>query len=725
MRAMTRSPHDDASDPATSHRLLLHCEAIFDNASMGVLFTRNRVCECCNPRFAAMFGYADPQALAGQPASVLYRSAEDHAAMGRAAAPILSRGERLDVEWEMRRGDGSTFWARLHAQAVAPGDQSRGTVWIVEDITARRAAEQALRQTLQEQEAILDNVSAGIVFLRDRVIQRCNLRFAELFGLAPDSLPGQTTRLLYASDEEFRLGATAYPLLACGETHSREQLLVRSDGSRFWCRLTGRNVGHGQESVWLLEDVGEQHASREALEQQVHQRTADLAEANARLCHLAHHDELTGLPNRRLLLDRLAQALARARRSGDLVAVMYLDLDRFKTINDSLGHAAGDALLRTIAQRMVGVVREEDTVARLGGDEFVLLLPSLPLASHAVVVGEKIMHSLSRAIDAEGHELHVTPSMGIALFPGDGETPEALLRNADAAMYQAKAAGRDNYQFCSVQMSHGAAPRPLELENDLRHALQRDELFLEFQPRVDLRDGSLQGAEALVRWRHPRHGVLLPGAFIALAEETGLIGRLGEWVLARACRDIQRWREQGVPAFPVAVNLSPRQFRQRDIVQRIGGILRAAGVAAELIELEITETSLMQHTEQTLATLHGLRGMGLRLSIDDFGTGYSSLNYLRRFPVSQLKVDRSFVHDIGADPANAAIVSTVAALARALGLSVVAEGVETAAQLGAVRHCGCEQAQGFLFSRPVPADEVPALVERDWLASFDTVSLNA
>jgi diguanylate cyclase (GGDEF)-like protein len=391
-----------------------------------------------------------------------------------------------------------------------------------------------------------------------------------------------------------------------------------------------------------------------------------------------------------------------------------LDLHRYKTINDSLGHTVGDELLRAVAQRIVATVREGDTVARIGGDEFVLLLPRIDTGPHASLVAGKVMEALSQPLHIDGHDLRVTGSIGIAVFPHDGITADLLLRNADAAMYYAKETGRDNQQFFASAMNVAAAQR-LALENDLHLALERGELMLHYQPRIDLDAARLVGVEALVRWQHPTRGVLHPAGFITLAEETGLISRLGEWVLREACRQHLAWREAGVPEFPIAVNLSPRQFRQRDIAERIGGVLDETRVPPPLLELEITETTLMQQTEQTLATLNRLSRMGLRMAIDDFGIGYSSLSYLKRFPVNQLKIDQSFVRDVGRDPANAAIVSTIATLARNLKLDVVAEGVETAEQLEGVRACGCGQAQGYWFSRAVPGDEVPAMADRQWL----------
>ncbi|NRF67619.1 EAL domain-containing protein [Aquincola sp. S2] len=720
-----RDRHDDAL-----HVLARENQTLLDTVLVGIVFVRERIMLRCNRRFEEIFGYA-PNELDGRSTRVLYPDDEGFD-YGGSPYGALAKGLTHQREQILARKDGSTFWCRLYGRAMDAAQPQLGSVWLFEDVSERKAEELAVRGLLLEQQAILDNASAGIVFLKDRVVQRCNRRFAEMLGYTPEELLQCGTRFMYPSDAAWREAAHVYPVLARGESHAREEPLLHRDGTQLWCRLTGRAVDRAHpelESVWLIEDVTEQRAAREDLELRVRERTAELAHTNQRLLaemaereqvenrvrHLANHDELTGLPNRRLLLDRLAQALALARRANEQLAVMFLDLDRFKTINDSLGHPVGDALLRGVAQRIVGIVREGDTVSRIGGDEFVILLPRIESETQAAFVAGKVMETLAQPLRLEGHELHVTASIGIALFPSDGETPETLLRNADSAMYHAKDAGRDNHQFFAAQMNVTAQQR-LELENDLHHALQRAELFLHYQPRIDLARGRMVGVEALLRWLHPRRGVIHPGGFIALAEETGLIVRLGEWVLREVCRQILEWQRQGLPAFPVAVNLSPRQFGQRHIAERIGEILLETGVSSSLIELEITETSLMQHTEQTLGTLSRLHKMGLRLAIDDFGIGYSSLSYLKRFPVDQLKIDQSFVRDIGVDPTNAAIVAAIATLAHNLKLAVVAEGVETHEQLDAVRTAGCGQAQGFLFSRPVGAEHVPALALRRWSA---------
>jgi diguanylate cyclase (GGDEF)-like protein/PAS domain S-box-containing protein len=722
------TPRQRSPSAAQLRELARENQTLLDTVLVGIVFVRERVMLRCNRHFEEIFGYG-PHELDGLSTRVLYPD-DAGFALGATPYPLMAQGQVHEREQVLMRKDGSTFWCRLYGRAMDASQPTRGSVWLFEDVSERKAEELAMRGLLLEQAAILENASAGIVFLKDRVVQRCNRRFAEMLGYDDEDVCGRSTRFMYMSTEAFERGASAYPTLARGESHSREEQLLRRDGHPVWCRLTGRAVDPSHpdlESVWIVEDVTEQRAARQELEHRVRQRTAELAEANARLRaeiaereqieqrmrHLANHDELTGLPNRRLLLDRLAQAITLARRSGDQLAVLFLDLDRFKTINDSLGHTVGDELLRTMAQRIVATVREGDTVARIGGDEFVLLLPRIDTGPHASLVAGKVMEALSQPLRIDGHDLRVTGSIGIAVFPHDGATADLLLRNADAAMYYAKETGRDNQQFFASAMNVAAAQR-LALENDLHLALERGELRLHYQPRIDLGSARLVGVEALVRWHHPARGVLHPGGFITVAEETGLISRLGEWVLREACRQQLAWREVGVPEFPIAVNLSPRQFRQRDIAERIGGVLEETRIAPALLELEITETTLMQHTEQTLATLQRLSRMGLALAIDDFGIGYSSLSYLKRFPVDQLKIDQSFVRDVGRDPANAAIVATIATLARNLKLEVVAEGVETTEQLEGVRACGCGQAQGYLFSRAVPGEQVPALAGRQW-----------
>ena len=434
-------------------------------------------------------------------------------------------------------------------------------------------------------------------------------------------------------------------------------------------------------------------------------------EAEQRIIHLASHDSLTGLPNRDLLQDRVQQAIIQAQRVNNPAALLFIDLDYFKTINDSLGHDAGDLLLKEVAKRLVSSVRSEDTVARQGGDEFIVLLPSMSNAQDAGILAQKLLADLMLPYQIRGKELHISASIGIAVFPDDGVDVDSLLKNSDIAMYHAKAAGRNNYQFFTPEMNQLAAER-LALGTDLRHALSRNELLLHFQPIIDIGSGKLAGIEALLRWQHPEHGLILPLKFIPLAEETGLIIPIGEWVLESACTQLKTWQNQGYDVPRLAINLSAKQFRQKTLAQSIARILRETGVTADNIELEMTESLLMENTDEVAENLKQLGEMGLGIAIDDFGTGYSSLSYLKRFTISTLKIDRSFVMDIATDPDDAAIVTAIIALAHSLQMKVIAEGVEAAIQLDFLREHGCDQYQGNYFSKALTAEDMAAQLQR-------------
>jgi diguanylate cyclase (GGDEF)-like protein len=463
--------------------------------------------------------------------------------------------------------------------------------------------------------------------------------------------------------------------------------------------------------------------ANEALEREVAQRTLELKRANEQLRHdleerkrteramrhMAHHDALTDLPNRALFRDRLSHAMAQADRYHQRLAVLFLDLDRFKAINDTLGHNAGDQLLRIAAERLKGCVRECDTVARLGGDEFTVIVEDVEDRQAAAVVAQKIIDSFSQPFTLHGHEVFVTTSVGITLYPDDGEHLDTLLRNADAAMYRAKDCGRNNYQFYVPEMNTRARERLL-LENALRRALVKEEFILHYQPRVDLRSGNVIGAEALLRWRHPERGLMAPDEFVPLLEETGLILPVGEWVLREACRQNRAWQDKGLPPVRVAVNLSVRQFLQRDLAALVASVLEETGLPPSFLELEITEELLLEHSAANAAALNRLRELGVHISIDDFGTGYSSLSYLKRLPIHTLKIDQSFVRDITLDSDGAAIVSAIIAMACNLRLNVLAEGVETEAQLAFLRAQGCNEIQGYSFSRPLDAEAFERLL---------------
>jgi diguanylate cyclase (GGDEF)-like protein/PAS domain S-box-containing protein len=428
------------------------------------------------------------------------------------------------------------------------------------------------------------------------------------------------------------------------------------------------------------------------------------------MSHLAQHDVLTELPNRFLLNDRLAQAISRARRNQTQVAVLFLDLDGFKHINDSLGHAVGDRLLQSVAVRLSGCVRKSDTVSRQGGDEFVILLSELTHGVDAAIIAAKIITELKREHIIGQHHLHIAASIGISSYPGNGEEAETLIKNADTAMYDAKEHGRDNHQFFSPEMSLRAVERQ-SLEGQLRYALEREELLLHYQPKVNLKTGAITSVEALVRWQHPDRGLLLPGQFLTIAEDTGMIVAIGQWVLREACRQTREWLDAGLLAVPVAVNISSLEFRSANFFEGVRVVLKDTGLNPEFLELELTETVLMRHAESAVSALERLKAIGVRLAVDDFGTGYSSLSYLTRFSIDSLKLDQSFVRDIIASADDAIVARAVISMCQSLKHRVIAEGIETREQLAFLQAHGCDEGQGYYFSRPVIAQQFAKLLQ--------------
>ncbi|HEX5802799.1 MAG TPA: EAL domain-containing protein [Azospira sp.] len=705
-------------------------EATFDAAHVGIMLLRDRVIVRNNPRIEEMFGYGRGE-MVGRSSRIFYISDADFAAVGE-IYPLISAGGTHRREQWLRRKDGSTFWALVSGRYVDVQQPDLGSVWIVEDMSERKRQDERLQAALAEQRMIFDNAAFGITYVSGDHLQRCNDRFAGMLGYAAEELAGRLVTEIFPDDEHYReFAALAEEDLRRHGAFVGETQVRRKDDSLLWIRGTAQRVSweQGGGAIWIAEDITERRQAQEALlraheelEQRVAERTAELESANVqlqseifermqaeeRVWHIAHHDALTGLPNRSLLQDRLGQALAGAERAGNRVAVLFLDLDRFKSVNDSLGHDVGDALLKGVASRLTAAVRDVDTVCRLGGDEFVILLGAIGTTDDAVMVAERIVNGLARPLEVMGHALRATTSIGIALFPEDGRDAQTLMKNADTAMYTAKSRGRDNFQFFSAAMNE-AATSFFRMEQRLRRAVEQREFVLHFQPQVDISQHRVCGLEALVRWQDPEIGLIPPVEFIPVAEETGLILELGEWVLREACRQLRAWHDDGWPQVPVAVNLSPRQFQQSGLVERVRRILDETGVAPAMLELEITESSLMHSVEEALAQVQALADMGVRLAIDDFGTGYSSLAYLKRFPVHSLKIDRSFVRDLCEDRDDAAIVASIVGLARSLHLEVVAEGVETTAQLDALRGEGCLLCQGYLFSKPRPAEEVAAI----------------
>ncbi|MEO6854815.1 MAG: EAL domain-containing protein [Rhodoferax sp.] len=591
----------------------------------------------------------------------------------------------------------------LFSNRLAGGNFDHAVGWDRPDEIGRLARQMDqmrsdLKTSFAEQQVILSNVQVGVVFVRNGTIQIANRHAETIFGYPEGELCGQQTSVLYPTEVPPQ-AQVREPMAAKEGPYEDLLFLKRRDGSLFWAQLRQRSLDTlvpQAGSIWVIEDFTQRKASED--------------EINS----LAFYDPLTLLPNRRLLRDRLKQALVASARSGRSGALLFIDLDHFKTLNDTLGHDMGDLLLQQVAQRLTHCVREGDTVAGLGGDEFVVILEGLgehpdEIAARCKAVVEKIFNALNLPYLLAGHELRSTPSVGIALFEGQQNSIEELLKHADLAMYQAKTSGRNTLRFFDAAMQAAVTERAV-LESDLREALAQQQLRLYYQPQV-VGDGNITGAEALVRWVHPQRGTVSPADFIPLAEETGLILPLGQWVLETACTQLAVWA--GNPArahFSMAVNVSAKQMQHDNFVDQVLAALERTGINPSLLKLELTESVLVEDVEKTITKMATLKSRGVGFSLDDFGTGYSSLTYLKRLPLDQLKIDQGFIQDVLIDPNDAAIAKMIIALAESLGLTVIAEGVETEAQRVFLARHGCHAYQGYLMSRPLPIAEFEALV---------------
>jgi diguanylate cyclase (GGDEF)-like protein/PAS domain S-box-containing protein len=570
----------------------------------------------------------------------------------------------------------------------------------VRNLLHQRQLQQMLELNELKLRAMLDSSMQfiGLLDIDGRVLH-LNRQVHELLGLPLEALMGKAfwqTSLWSASASQQVMVREAVTRAALGESSRFETVHARLDGAEMTLDFSLRPVfGPGGDVAFLLP---------EATDVTQHKK----AEENIR--RLANYDPLTNLPNRTLFGDRVNQAIRQAERTKEPLALMFLDLDRFKHVNDTLGHDYGDKLLVEIGRRLGDAVRLQDTVSRLGGDEFVLLLPNTP-AGGALVVAEKLLASICDPCVIGSHSLSVTPSIGIAMYPGDGKEFETLSKSADVAMYRAKREGRNTYRFFTQEMQDRSA-RQIQLESMLRLAIKRDELSLHYQPQIDIASGQCMAVEALLRWKNPEMGNISPGEFIPLAEETGLIQSLGEWVLHTATRQMRRWIDAGSPITLVAVNLSAVQLRQKDLPEMIAKCMADVGLAPHHLELELTETAAFSHPELAFAMLAQLRARGYKLSIDDFGTGYSSLSYLRRIEIDKLKIDQSFVRELGHNRGDESLVNAIISMARSLKLKTIAEGVETPEQLEYLRAQGCDEVQGYHFSKALPAVELDA-----WLAA--------
>ncbi|CAK0742021.1 diguanylate cyclase [uncultured Gammaproteobacteria bacterium] len=661
----------------------------FENAVVGIYQTTiNGHYLRANRALAQIYGYASPAELIEMLTDIAGQLYVDPVCREQFSRLMAEHGAVTDFEAEIFRRDRSTIWIRENARCVRGDD---GTILhyegTVTDITERKLAEENVRLLA----TAFNSVAEGIlIFDRELVVRSANPASGVILGCQPAELIGQPLVLETAAEipDDF-LREARDQALADGHWQG-ERTLLRRTGEAFPSALSLTSAGHSQYGhaeyfVLVCTDISQRRRIEE------------------RIRYQANYDALTTLPNRWLLRSRLEQAIERARETGSRVAVCFLDLDRFKPINDSMGHRAGDELLRLAARRLRNCVRLMDTVGRLGGDEFLVVATDIAERSAATFVAEKIRYSFSEPFELQGKEIFCTASIGIATYPDDGDNVDTLIRNADQAMYHAKRGQRNHYCLFRHDMRQ-ESDVSLDLESDMRRALQRKEYILHYQPKMELDSGRVTGVEALIRWRHPVMGMIPPGEFIPLAEETGVIAAIGQWTLQEACTSMRAWREAGLELGSVAVNLSPRQFNDAKIAEVVRQVLEETGLEPSCLELELTESAIMVDIERAVATLKSLKAVGVRLAIDDFGTGYSSLSYLKRFPIDTLKIDRSFVSDLEHGHKDQAIVHTIIELGKSLGFTVVAEGVESEAQLEFLRRHGCGVVQGYLVSRPLSGD---------------------
>lgn len=594
---------------------------------------------------------------------------------------------------------GQPRWVKAFIYPVKGGeDQIREVVLMHWDVTDMVEAQEALQESENRFRAFFESAGVGTTQV-DPVTQkftRVNAEFCRMTGYSAEELSSMTFNdLTHPQDRTVDAGKFAKTLEPGAPVYETEKRYVRKDGKTIWVHVSASVVrdsrGKPLHTAGIVQDI----TDRKRMEDEIR--------------HLAHHDTLTGLPNRRLFNDIVAVEIAQAERNRKKLALLFLDLDRFKDINDTLGHEAGDQLLREVASRLKSLLRRSDSIGRIGGDEFTIVLADIGRTEAVSDIARKIMESFRRPFLISGQELQVTASVGISICPDDAVSLDTLFRNSDAAMYRAKELGRNSFQFYDPSLTARSLER-MQLQNMLRQSLERGEMTVYYQPQIDLSTGKMLCAEALLRWLHPERGLLLPEEFLSVAEESGFIARIDEWVLSTICRQLRSWNSAGLRPVCVTVNLSARQFRSPELFGKIESILKETGAQPESLDIEIPETTAMSDVEQSAALMRKLAGTGIHISLDDFGTGYSSLHHLKRMPVEKLKIDRSFIRDIARDPDDRAVINAVTAVAHTLRMKVIAEGVETGDQLALLKKSGCDEAQGFYFSEPLPVEKLEELM---------------
>ncbi len=675
-------------------------KSIFDNAVVGIYQTTvdGRFLRV-NPALAEMFGYADPSDLIASVTDIAGQLYVDPTRRAAFAAALAGDGRLFGFEAEVYRRDGSTIWIKENARRVI---DAVGTILFYEGVVTDITQQKRVERKNQLLVSAFASVAEGIVVIdRAATVRAINAAYGSLFDVSAEQLINHPFRLPF---DESGTAPSLETLCDYVETmgHWEGEIRVPPPDPRdrtgtmtiaLSASAVSDDFGAVDHFILVFSDV-----TRHKLDEQT-------------IRFHTNYDALTGLPNRQQVRDRLGQALLTAGRGGMKVAVALVDLDRFKQINDTLGHHAGDLLLRQAGRRLRNAVRLADTVGRFGGDEFVIIANDIKDRAAALQLGKRIRQSFMDPFRLIDRDIYCQPSVGLAIFPDDGDSADQLLRNADVAMEHCKKRGGATYAFYSRELQNNTQQR-LDLETDLRSAVDREQLTLHYQPKVQLDDGRITGAEALLRWQHPRLGTVPPGHFIALAEDTGMIRDIGLWSLREACRQMRAWQTMEAAPESVSVNLSPSQFQSRHVVETVARVLEDSGIEPRQLELELTEGAMIVDMERAVATLKGLKQLGVRLAIDDFGTGYSSLSYLKRFPLDTIKIDRSFVQDLEASHTDAEIIQAIIALARSLRFTVIAEGVERPGQAAILHRHACAQIQGFLVSPALPADAFTDFVRR-------------
>src|SRR6202167_1095345 len=679
---------------ATKH-LNLRVAALEAAANAIVITDSHGTIMWVNHAFSTMTGYGAEEVLGKNPR--LLKSGAQPESYYANLWLTISSSKVWQGEIVNKRKDGTTYTEEMTITPVTPyvhDPANRYFIAIKQDITERKQAEEALLFKTALLEAQAETTIDGILVVdeSDRIIL-ANKQFGLTFGVSEEMLSTGDDLIVLRHVTDQVLAPAAFVariqyLNKHRDERSRDELRLKNGKTldRYSAPLVDAKDRY-RRRIWYFRDITDRKVAEE------------------RAQFFAYYDVLTGLPNRALLKDRVSKAIASARRRKDKVALLFLDLDRFKDINDSLGHAVGDLLLQEVAERLKVWGREQDTIARLGGDEFLITLTLIKDVPDAAVASERLMDAMTGAFVVQGHSLNISCSIGISMFPEHGADCETLIKNADAAMYAAKDSGRNNFRFFTEDMNAHAAER-LTLENSLRMALAKDEFFLVYQTQMDIFSGRIIGLEALLRWQHPELGLVPPDKFIRIAENSGLIVRIGEWVMRTACCQARKWQDEGGRAVSLAVNVSAVQFRQAGFCEFIKEVLRETDLNPQYLELELTESLLLANADVTFSVLKELKSMGVTLAIDDFGTGYSSFNYLRQFRVTKLKIDRSFIQDIAVNPDDAAITSAIISMAKSLNLRVIAEGVENEAQMSFLRAHQCDEIQGYYFSKPLAVDKV-------------------